>query len=112
MYKLPPFFGEIKKKIYRKGKTDVAKSVHEARWSMMQIITLKRRLKERFESMSFEISWFFHKLYIILFHLLENFFFWESGKVYGASSSFSELLTLFSIVWLWRNFQLNFDKLK
>ena len=58
----------------------------------MQIITLKRRLEERFESILFEISWFFHKLFIILFHPLENFYLWESGKVYGASSSFSKII--------------------
>ena len=92
VYKLSPFFGEIEKKIHWKGKTDEAKSVHEAHWLMMQIITLKRRLEERFESILFEISWFFHKLFIILFHPLENFYLWESGKVYGASSSFSKIV--------------------
>ena len=60
VYKLPPFFGEIEKKIYWKGKTDEAKSVHEAHWLVMQIITLKQRLEERFESILFGISWFFH----------------------------------------------------
>ena len=58
----------------------------------MQIITLKRRLEERFESILFEISWFFHKLLITLFHPLENFYLWESEKVYGASSSFSKIV--------------------
>ena len=37
-------------------------------------MTLKARLTERFESISSKIASFFHKLYIKLFHTLENFY--------------------------------------
>ena len=52
-----PFKSEKEKKNHRREKRkSLVKSIHEARHSMMQIITLKQRLKERFESMSFEIA--------------------------------------------------------
>ena len=82
---------------------------------MMQTITLKRRLEERFELISFEISWFFHNLYITLFHPLENFYLWDSGKVYGASSSFLvKLLTLLPFLncLIMKELTIKFDKLK
>ena len=55
-----------KLKNYLEGKKDKAKSLHEARYSRMQI--MKVRLVERFESISFQFAWFSHKLYIKLFY--------------------------------------------
>ena len=40
------------------------KSAQDARYSRMQILTMKERLEERSASMSLEIAFFFHKLYI------------------------------------------------
>ena len=81
---------------------------------MMQIITLKRRLGERFESESFKIPWFFHKLYITLSHPLETFHLWESGKVSGAPSSFSKIIdpAPFFVLFGYPELSIKFDKLK
>ena len=43
-----------------KGKKDIAECVREARYLTTQIIKLKA--KKPFKSMSFKITWFFHKL--------------------------------------------------
>ena len=34
----------------------------------------KQRFEKRFESISFKIAWFFHKIYIKLFHTLDTFY--------------------------------------
>ena len=60
---------------YLKGKKDKAKSVHEARYSRMQIMTLKGTTRGKcFESMSFQFAWFSLKLRIKLYHTLETFY--------------------------------------
>ena len=52
----PLQIGEISKNLFIGGK--------DARYSRMQILTMKERFEERSASMSLEIAFFFHKLYI------------------------------------------------
>ena len=68
---------------YLKGKKDKAKSVHEARYSRMQIMTLKGTTRGKcFESMSFQFAWFSLKLRIKLYRTLETFYLSSFYKCY------------------------------
>ena len=76
VYQLSSLIWKIKTKNSTEGKQDVAWCVNEAHFSRMQIMNLEATTRGTF--LSSKLTWFFHKLYIILFHMLETLYLWSS----------------------------------
>ena len=71
---IPFKLGKLKKD-YWKGKKNRTKSVHKACFLRVQIMTLKKWLKEIFwANILFKFKWFSYRLYIKLFHMLKTFY--------------------------------------
>ena len=75
-YQLSTLIWKIKTKNSTEGKQDVAWCVNEVHFSRMQIMNLEATTRGTF--LSSKLTWFFHKLYIILFHMLETLYLWSS----------------------------------
>ena len=59
---------------FGRKKKDIAKIVHKTvTRGCNRLWPWQHRREERFESISFKVVWFFHTLYIKLFHMVETF---------------------------------------